>query len=105
ADASAQIDPGTTAQWYYEDMTIDSRPSLKNANVPILEVAPYDPSIDARSPASLPTAAAKQSYYQSLLAGAPNAKVVIVTPSRHFMMYDRPAQLDAALAAFFQSLP
>jgi len=48
ADASRGTNPVTAAQRFFEDSTIDLRPVLKNANVPLLEIGPYDRSLDER---------------------------------------------------------
>ena len=63
------------------------------------KIAPFDPKLDPFGPAKFADAAAKQRYYESLFAGAPQAKVQVIQPSRHFIMYDQPAALDAALDA------
>jgi pimeloyl-ACP methyl ester carboxylesterase len=98
ASQTAESDPAATAQWVYEDFTLDLRPQLKKATVPIVEIAPFDPAFDPLGPAALSNSSAKQQYYAALFEGAPNAGVQIISPSRHFMMYDQPAALDAALA-------
>lgn len=99
ANAAANTDPAVAAQWVKEDLLLDLRPGLKSAAVPILEIAPFDPQLDPFGPGKFADPAAKQRYYESLLAGAPQAKVKVIQPSRHFIMYDRPAELDAALDA------
>jgi len=48
--------------------------------------------------------AQKVAYYQSLLANAPNAKVLSISPSRHFVMLDQPARFQRALDDFLKSL-
>lgn len=48
--------------------------------------------------------AQKTVYYQSLLANAPNAKVVSISPSRHFVMLDQPAKFQQVLADFLKTL-
>jgi pimeloyl-ACP methyl ester carboxylesterase len=40
------------------------------------------------------------SFYQTILAGAPKAKVVAIAPSRHFAMLDQPEKFYALLDAF-----
>ena len=103
ASASARSNPAVSGEWFYEDSLLDVRPGLKNATVPILEIAPFDAAVDPKSQGSRPTAAAKQAYYASLLANAPNAKVVVVQPARHFAMYDQPAEVHTAIADFLHS--
>ncbi len=95
-------DPGATAKWMAEDYQLDLRPALKNATAPILEIAPYDAKLEGTM---IPSANAKQAYYAGLLANAPSAKVQVVEHSRHFIMYDQPQALDAALTAYVQALP
>ncbi|HET7814367.1 MAG TPA: alpha/beta fold hydrolase [Candidatus Baltobacteraceae bacterium] len=98
----AKSDPKASGDWMAQDYAQDLRPALAGANVPVLEIAPYDPGVDSKSFAS---AAAKQAYYAGLLAKAPHAKVEMVSGSRHFVMYDKPAELDADLTAQLHTLP
>ena len=104
APLAAHSDPKATAQWMRSDLLIDLRPQLSRIGVPLLEIAPFDAQLDAAGPAKFPTPAAKQAYYASLLSGAPTARVVVIEPSRHFIMYDQPQRLHAALTAFLQAL-
>lgn len=97
APLAAQSDPAATGTWAAEDTTLDLRADLKAVTVPLLEIAPYDPQMQG---ASFKDAAAVKGYYASLLAGAPHADVDVIAPSRHFIMYDQPQQLDAALQRF-----
>lgn len=97
APLAARSDVAATAEWYREDMQLDLRPQLASATVPILLIGPYDEALDGRF---FPTAAAKKAYYSKLAGGAPNLTVVIVPNSRHFIMFDQPQALDAALDAF-----
>ncbi len=86
-----------TAQWLREDLELDLRPQLPKATVPILEIAPYDAAVDSRY---LPSLAAKRTYYEHLLAGAPHATVLMIANSRHFAMYDQPQAVTDAIAGF-----
>jgi len=76
---------------------------LKNAHVPILEISPYN-APDFSVPPMVMSEAQKVAYYQSLLANAPNAKVLSISPSRHFVMLDQPARFQQALDDFLKSL-
>jgi pimeloyl-ACP methyl ester carboxylesterase len=96
------VNINTAAAWMSELLTLDLRPDLSKISVPLLVIAPYDPTIDAKQ---WPTPDAKQAYYQKLLTGATTAKVQIITPSRHFVMLDQPEQLDQMLSGFLKSLP
>lgn len=100
APLAARSDAAASGAWMAEDMQLDLRPNLHDITVPLLEVAPYDPAVDSRFAAS---AAAKQASYAGLLAGDPSAKVQIIEHSRHFIMYDQPAALDAAIRNFLNS--
>jgi|SRR5579884_348692 len=100
----ARSDPKATAQWVQSDMLLDLRPQLPRVTIAMLEIAPFDPQFDPAGPAKLGSAAAKQAYYASLLPGAAHAKVEVVEPSRHFIMYDRPQQLHDLLTAFLASV-
>ena len=101
-------DAKAAADYMGADMAADYRPGLKQANVPILEIAPYY-APDARRYAAMrkqrvPDEAQKAAYYQGLLANAPNAKVVSISPSRHFVMLDQPAKFQQVLDGFLKSL-
>jgi len=101
-------DAKAAADYMGADMAADYRPGLKQANVPILEIAPYY-APDARRYAAMrkqrvPDEAQKAAYYQGLLANASNAKVVSISPSRHFVMLDQPAKFQQVLDGFLKSL-
>ncbi len=94
-----------TATYMQEVMSADLRPDLSKIGVPLLEIAPFDASIDPGNPYKpMQTLQQKQAYYQSLLAGDPTAKVVMIDDSRHFIMLDQPAKLFAAIDAFLASV-
>lgn len=100
APLTARSDPKAAAAWMQQDLTMDLRPGLASVRIPLLEIAPFDPQFDPKTPAALASASQKQAYYASLLAGDPSAAVLTIAPSRHFVMYDQPAKLDAAIASF-----
>ncbi len=102
APLTAKSDPKAVAAWMGQDLMLDLRPQLHELTVPLLEIAPYDPTLER---STFPSAGAKIAYYRSLLAGAPAAQVQIVSDSRHFIMYDQPQALHAAIAAFLQAHP
>ena len=82
-------DPNAAGEWAAQDIMLDLRPNLSRITVPLLEVAPGSRARD---------------YYASLLAADPTAKVDAVENTRHFIMYDRPRALDAAIAAFISGI-
>ena len=99
-------DPAASGEYLSEMFTTDVRPALSNITVPLLELAPFDATLDPFNPQSpLKTAAEKVAYYQSLLAGDKTAKVQLIDNSRHFIMYDQPQAFYDAVSAFLKSLP
>ncbi len=92
------------AECTVEDTATDYRPLLRQADMPILKVSPYcAPDFDAAAAVSKQPAMSetqKASYYQTLLANAPRAKVVSIAPSRYFAMLDRPAEFRQAPGDF-----
>jgi pimeloyl-ACP methyl ester carboxylesterase len=103
---SQGADQNATATYLQEMLAGDLRPQLSQITVPLLEIGPFDASVDAQNPFHpMSTSAQKQTYYQSLLAGDPTAKVVMIDDSRHFIMLDQPAALYAAIDAFLASVP
>jgi hypothetical protein len=100
---NARSDIKASAQYMAEDLAFDGRPGLKQANVPILEISPYN-APDFSQPPMQFSEAQKVAYYQSLLANAPNVKVVSISPSRHFAMLDQPVKFQQVLDDFMRSL-
>lgn len=98
---SAGANVAATGTYMQELMAADIRPSLSKITVPLLEVGPFDATIDPENPYNpMATLASKQAYYQSLLAGDPSAKVMMIDDSRHFIMLDQPEKLFAAIDSF-----
>jgi pimeloyl-ACP methyl ester carboxylesterase len=98
---SAGANVAATGTYMQEMMAADIRPDLSKISVPLWEIGPFDASIDPENPYNpMPTLANKQAYYQSLLAGDPSAKVVMIDDSRHFIMLDQPEKLFAAIDSF-----
>lgn len=87
---SAGADPKATAQYLQELLSTDLRPQLSKIAVPVLELAPYDATLDKNPPAAFATATAKQMYYENLLKNDKTATVEMVQDSRHFIMIDQP---------------
>ncbi|MGB3461880.1 alpha/beta fold hydrolase [Rhodanobacter lindaniclasticus] len=99
APMNARSDVKATAQYAAEDMAADYRPGLKQARVPILEISPYYAPDFSQPPMSM-SEAQKTAYYQSLLANAPTATVVSISPSRHYAMLDQPVKFQQLLEGF-----
>ena len=100
---NAGSDIKATAQYMAEDLASDLRPGLKNATVPILEISPYKESDFSSGPVKM-SEQQKADYYKSLLANAPNAKVVSISPARHFVMLDQPVKFQQVLDDFIKSV-
>lgn len=101
APLTAKSDPQAVAAWAAEDVSTDLRAQLTSISVPLLEIAPFDATLDGKAFANVD---AKRKYYESLLAGDATAQVQVIEPSRHFIMYDQPQQLQATIGAFLQTL-
>lgn len=104
APLNARSDPAAAAEYMAEDLAADYQPELKNIGVPLLEISPYN-APDFNKPPMMMSEAQKTAYYQSLLAGAPHAQVLSISPSRHYVMLDQPQKLRAALDKFLSGLP
>ena len=102
APLNARSDQKAVARYAAEDAAADYRPELKNAKAAILEIAPYSEADATQGPVKL-TQAQKVAYYQSLLADAPNAKVVAIAPSRHYVMLDQPKAFEKTLNDFIEA--
>lgn len=92
---SSASDPKTVARAMYELMSTDVRPQLARSDVPILLIA-----ATGRMPEAMQPAAKKA--YEAQVANAPNAKVVVDPRARHFIMYDDPQFLFAAMDEFLK---
>jgi pimeloyl-ACP methyl ester carboxylesterase len=102
---STGADIVATGTYMQEMMAADLRPALSKIGVPLLEIGPFDATLDPLNPYNpMKTLQQKQAYYESLFAGDPTAKVVMIDDSRHFIMLDQPEKLFAAIDAFLASL-
>jgi len=98
-------DPNASGEYYQEAIDTDLRSQLPSITVPLLEIVPFDATLDPRNPQMpLATAAQKQQYYASLFAGARTVKLVTVNDSRHFVMYDQPDQFYTLVQTFLGQL-
>ncbi|MDH2909559.1 MAG: alpha/beta hydrolase [Candidatus Eremiobacteraeota bacterium] len=98
----SKSDPAESGRWLAEDMTLDLRPQLHKAVVPILLIAPFDAAVDGRF--HMKTPAQKRAFYQTLVAGAPNLQIDTIDRSRHFAMYDRPHAVTADITQFLAKI-
>jgi pimeloyl-ACP methyl ester carboxylesterase len=84
------------AQTMYDDLVTDLRGDLAGMKTPMLLVYPYDATSQGPDPAKV------DAMYKSAYAAKPNVTLVRVNDSRHFVMYDQPVKLDAALEGFLK---
>ena len=103
AKLTARSDPMATAIYAAEDLALDLRPALKRISVPLLEISPYFGADLAAPPTSL-SEEQKTAYYEKLLTGAQHAKVVSISPARHFVMLDQPQKFLRVLDGFLSTL-
>jgi pimeloyl-ACP methyl ester carboxylesterase len=101
AQLSAKSSPAAVGQAMAELLVLNLRPGLPRITVPVLEISPY---FDADAMQAGMTEQAKADYYRELLAGAPKAEVVSVSPARHFAMFDQPEKLVDAIRSFLTKL-
>lgn len=97
AKLMARSDPATVSAFTAAMMQLDLRRQLANVKVPLLVIAPYFDADSGQQNISEPM---KVDYYKKLFASAPNAKVVPVSPSRHFAMIDQPDKVAGAIRDF-----
>ena len=84
------------AEAMYEDLLTDLRADVAAIKTPMLLLYPYDPTSQGADPAKV------DALYQGSYKGMPNATLVRIDGSRHFIMYDQPAKLHAALEGFLR---
>ena len=102
AKLEASSDPKTVAAWLQADLIADLRPGLSKITIPVLEIMPYDPQMGSKAGFTQDQGVA---FYTSLLKGAPQATVVAIGPSRHFVMLDRPEAFYTNVHQFISGLP
>lgn len=100
AELQSRSDPAAVGAYAAAAFAADLRPQLAAITVPVLMLVPY---FD-QGGADQGTAADKAAYYQSLLSGTPHLQVVPVAPSRHFIMFDQPEQLNTLLRTYLKAL-
>jgi pimeloyl-ACP methyl ester carboxylesterase len=95
AAASLASDRAVFVNAMVEDLQTDIRPEMGKIKTTALLLYPFD--------AAMPIESGKvDALYHGAYAAMPNVKIVRVEDSRHFIMYDQPAKLDAAVEAFLK---
>lgn len=92
---AAQSDPQAIAQWLRAAELLDLTPGMARIAAPFTAIVPYDKIIDPYN--GFPTEASKRAAYQAWIAHTPGARVVMIAPSRHFVMFDQPSEFEDAL--------
>jgi pimeloyl-ACP methyl ester carboxylesterase len=101
AKLSAKSDPAAVGQYVADTLAVDLRPGLGQISAPVLLLAPYFEADAAQRQISQQDTV---EYYKMLMAGTPRLDVVSISPSRHFAMFDQPAQVADAIRAYLKSL-
>ena len=96
AASSIASDRAVMVNAMFEDLQTDIRPDMEKIKTPALLLYPVDASIPGIDLAKV------DSLYKGAFAAMPNVKLVRVDDSRHFIMYDQPAKLDAAVEEFLK---
>jgi pimeloyl-ACP methyl ester carboxylesterase len=92
---AARTDPSAVRAWMRAALTLDLTPELQRVRVPLTVIIPFDPDIDPYQ--GFQSAEAKLAAYARWVAKVPNAKVILITPSRHFVMFDQPVNFEQDL--------
>lgn len=104
----AKSNQAATAEYMAEDYAADYRPGLKHVSVPLLEISPFYAKdakmVATRTGQPARTAKEKAAFYGTFLANDPTAKVVTISPSRHFVMLDQPQKFLYVLEGFLSRL-
>jgi len=79
-----------------EDIETDLRPDVATIKTPMLLLYPYDSTLQGPDPAKIDT------LYHTAYASKPNATLLRIDDSRHFIMYDQPAKMDTAIQSFLK---
>jgi pimeloyl-ACP methyl ester carboxylesterase len=95
AASSIKSDRAVFAEAMFEDLQTDLRADVANIKTPMLLLYPYDPSLQHDEKKY-------DAVYHDAYANKTNLTIVRIDGSRHFIMYDQPAKMDAAMEAFLK---
>jgi pimeloyl-ACP methyl ester carboxylesterase len=95
AKYASRSDPAAIVDWMRAALSLDLTGQLNAIAVPLVEIVPYDSTIDPYQ--GYATIGAKRDAYTAWLAHAPHGALVMIDHSRHFVMFDRPREFDRAL--------
>jgi pimeloyl-ACP methyl ester carboxylesterase len=94
---AARSDPRAIVAWLRAALLLDLTPGLQKIHAPLTAIIPFDPDIDPYQ--GFKSEETKRAAYARWVAKVPNAKVILIAPSRHFVMFDQPAKFEQALEA------
>jgi pimeloyl-ACP methyl ester carboxylesterase len=92
---AAKSDPAAIIAWMRAALSLDLTPDLAKITVPFTVIIPFDPQIDPY--VGFKTEDAKQAAYSAWAAHAAQSKVILIEPSRHFVMFDQAEKFEQAL--------
>ncbi len=102
AKLSGKSDPAAVVRYMAEGVGVDMRSVLPAIKAPVLVIAPWSPVDASQQPLD---EAGKAAYYTSLMQGTPNLTVKMVSPARHFAMFDQPQKVNDAIRDYLKALP
>jgi len=95
AAMSIASDRAVFANSMLEDLETDLRPEMAKIKTPTLLLYPRDASV-APDPTGI------DAVYQGAYKSMPNVTLLRIDDSRHFIMYDQPAKMNAAMESFLK---
>ena len=102
AKLSGKSDAAAVTRYMADGVGVDLRSVLPSIKAPVLVIAPFSPVDAAQQPMD---EAGKAAYYKSLMQGTPDVTVKMVSPARHFAMFDQPQMVGDAIGAYLKALP
>jgi len=94
-DMCAKVPRDITLQYMSDFFAADIRAELAQITIPVLAM----PAVPTRD-LTAQMAEESRNNWITMMAGAPQAKLAVFEDTRHFIMDDRPAEFDAAVADF-----
>jgi len=91
---AARSDPTAIVAWMQAALSLDLTPGLSKITVPFTVIIPFDPAIDPYQ--GFKTEHEKFAAYTAWVDHARNGKLIMIMPSRHFVMFDQPAKFEEA---------
>ncbi len=93
---AARSDPAAIVAWMQAALSRDLTPGLAKIVVPFMVIIPFDPTIDPYQ--GFATEAQKRAAYARWAAHASDPEVIVISDSRHFVMFDQPQKFERVIA-------